>query len=158
MDQKRILWGLGLAPLVVLFILYAPVPVFKLLIIAVGALCLREFMTIALPVHPSSSPWLGVILGLFLSVVLLFAQGGSHLWMGSLALILVVTFAYYLFISHDLPLVLPQIALTVFGCVYVACLFSYTGLLPGLEKGSFLIFFTAGTTFMADTGAYFAGH
>src|SRR4029453_9533668 len=158
MDRKRILWGLGLAPLVVLFILYAPVPLFKLIIIAVAALCLREFMTIALPAHPSSSPWLGVGLGIFFSGVLLFAEEGSQLWMGSLALILFITFAYYLFIPHELTLVLSQIALTVFGCVYVACLFSYTGLILGLEKGSFWFFFTGGTTFMADTGAYFAGH
>src|SRR5262245_18277800 len=129
MDRKRILWGLGLAPLVVLFILYAPVPVFKLVIVAVSALCLREFMTLALPVPPSSSPWLGVGLGLSLSGVLLFARDGSELWMGSLALILVVTFAYYLFSVHELSLVLSQIALTVFCCVYVACLFSYTGLI-----------------------------
>src|SRR4030095_6939571 len=90
--------------------------------------------------------------------VLLFAEEGSQLWMGSLALILFITFAYYLFIPHELTLVLSQIALTVFGCVYVACLFSYTGLIRGREKGSFWIFSPAGTPFMADRGAYFPGH
>jgi phosphatidate cytidylyltransferase len=157
-DRKRILWGIALALGVVLLVLYAPVTLYKLVIIAIGGLCLREFMMIALPRHPSSSPVLGVILGVFLSGVLLFAQGGSHLWIGSLTLILFVTFAYYLFCQHDLDLVLSQVALTVFGCIYVGCLFSFSGLLRTLDRGHFWVFLTAGTTFLADTGAYFIGH
>src|SRR4029453_10702993 len=137
MDRKRILWGLGLAPLVVLFILYAPVPLFKLIIIAVAALCLREFMTIALPAHPSSSPWLGVGLGIFLSGVLLFAEEGSQLWMGSLALILFITFAYYLFIPHELTLVLSQIPLPSLVCCLWASLFFYRGLIAAWKRAAF---------------------
>ncbi|MFO1518484.1 MAG: phosphatidate cytidylyltransferase [bacterium] len=158
MDSKRIVWGLLLAPLVVLFVLYAPLPFFKAVILLVGGICLKEFMTIALPKHPSSVPYLGVVLGMFFSGVLLFAERGSNLWIGSLALVLVVTFVYYLFCEHDLSIVLTQISLTVFGCVYVSCLFSYIGLLRGLERGTFWVFLTAGATFMADTSAFFAGH
>jgi len=158
MDKKRILWGVLLAILVVLFVLFAPLALFKLLIIAVVGLCLREFMNIALPKHPTSAPSLGVILGLFLSGVLLFAEGGSELWIGSLALIVIVTFVYYLFAEHDLSLVLSQIALTIFGIIYVGCLFSYSGLLRGLPHGVFWVFLLAGATFMADTSAYFVGH
>ncbi|MBL7684995.1 MAG: phosphatidate cytidylyltransferase [Deltaproteobacteria bacterium] len=75
-----------------------------------------------------------------------------------MALILVITFIYYLFCEHDLSIVLYQVSLTVFGCVYIACFFSYTGLIRHLEHGVFWIFLLAGATFMADTSAYLAGH
>ena len=147
-----------MAILVVGIIFFAPIPVFKLVIVAVVGLCLIEFMSIALPKHPTSAPHLGVFLGVFLSGVLLFAKGGSELWIGSLSLIVIVTFVFYLFSDHDLSIVLSQIALTVFGCIYVAGLFSYSGLLRGLNHGIFWVFLLAATTFNADTGAYFAGH
>ncbi len=157
-DTKKILWGILLAIAVILYVLYAPVFFFKLLIITVVAFSLKEFMALALPRHPSSSPRLGIFLGVFLSAVLLFARQGSELWMGSLALISIITFVYYLFADQDLHIVLSQIAITVFGCVYVSGLFSYVGLIRTLSHGTFWIFLVAGTTFMADSCAYFTGH
>jgi phosphatidate cytidylyltransferase len=158
LDKKRILWGITLAPFVVLFIIFAPIVLFKLLVLGIAALCLKEFMMIALPKHPSSAPHLGILLGVFFSGVMLFASRGSLLWIGSLTLILFVTFIYYLISADDLSIVLSQIALTIFGCVYVGGLFSYSGLIRELDRGTFWIFLVAGATFMADTGAYFMGH
>ncbi|MBL7684717.1 MAG: hypothetical protein JNK65_01615, partial [Deltaproteobacteria bacterium] len=62
-EKKRFISGFILAVLVVLFVLYAPISWFKLVMALVIAACLNEFMTIALPKHPSSSPKLGVVLG-----------------------------------------------------------------------------------------------
>lgn len=156
-DAKKIYWGIGLAVLVILFVFYAPLWAFKTLIAVVSGACLIEFMNIALPKHPSSAPRLGVVLGTLFSVMILFVRD-PELWTTGLAAILFITFAYYLFTQHELDLVLSQIAITIFGCVYVACLFSYAGLLRGLDQGVFWIFILAGCTFSADTGAYFVGH
>ncbi len=157
-DHKKILWGILMAVLTVLFVLYAPPFIFKLAMIPVVGICLKELMEMSLPKHPSSSPLLGVGLGCLLSVVILFSKTGYELWVACLALIIIVTFAYYLFCDHDLTLAFSQIAFTVFGCLYIGCLFSYTGLLRARENGDFWIFLVAGSTFMADTSAYFAGH
>lgn len=157
LEKKKIYWGLALAPVVVLFVFFAPLWMFKLLIVAVSSACLIEFMTIALPKHPSSSIRLGVILGTLFSIMILFVRDPG-LWTTGLAALLIITFSYYLFVDHDLHLVFSQIAITIFGCIYVACLFSYAGLLRGLEHGVFWIFLMAGATFMADTSAYFVGH
>jgi len=130
---------------------------FKILIAAVSSACLIEFMGIALPKHPSSAPRLGVVLGTLFSLMILFVRD-PELWVTGLSVILIITFAYYLFADHDLNLVLSQIAITIFGCVYVSCLFSYAGLLRALDHGVFWIFLMAGATFSADTSAYFVGH
>lgn len=156
-DAKKIYWGIGLAVLVILFVFFAPLWAFKTLIVLVSGACLMEFMNIALPKHPSSAPKLGVFLGVLFSVMILFVRD-PELWTTGLAAILFITFAYYLFTRHELTLVLSQISLTIFGCVYVACLFSYAGLLRGLDQGVFWIFILAGCTFSADTSAYFVGH
>ncbi len=157
LEKKKIYWGMGLAPLVVLFVFFAPLWMFKILITLVSAASLFEFMGIALPKHPSSAPRLGVALGTLFTIMILFVRD-PELWTTGLAALLIITFAYYLFINHELNLVLSQIAFTIFGCVYVACLFSYAGLVRGLEHGVFWIFILAGCTFMADTSAYFVGH
>ncbi len=157
-DKKRILWGLMLAPCVILFVFFAPVNIFKGLILLVSAVCLNEFMNLALPKHPSSSPKLGILLGTFFSGIVLFADKTTLFWGASLALILMITFCYYLFCRHDLSVVLLQISLTVFGAIYVGCLISYVGLLRAVDHGVFWVFLTVGSTFMADTGAYFTGH
>ncbi len=141
-----------------LFVFYAPLALFKSFVIIIVALCLNEYMPIALPKHPSSSPKLGIILGTLLSAVILFAKGGSDLWIASLTLLVVTTFIFYLFSKHELNLVFSQIAITVLGCIYVASLFSYVGLMRALEHGVFWVFLVAGATFMSDTGAYFVGH
>lgn len=156
-DAKKIYWGIGLAVLVVLFVFFAPLWMFKILIVAVSGACLVEFMNIALPKHPTSAPRMGIALGTLFSIMILFVRDPG-LWTTGLAAILFVTFAYYLFAQHDLTLVLSQISITIFGCVYVACLFSYAGLLRGLDHGVFWIFVLAGCTFSADTSAYFVGH
>ncbi len=158
-DNKKIAWGLGLALFVVLFVIYVPLIFYKILILAVGSICLREFMMLVLPRHPSSCPYLGVGLGTIFLGILLFATSDPHFWLGGLCLILFVTFSYYLFREHQLDIVLSQISLTVFGCLYISCLFSYSGLLGGLSPhGHFWVFLMAGSTFMADTAAYFVGH
>lgn len=158
LDKKRILWGLLLAPCVVVFVLFAPVKIFKFFVLLVSAVCLNEFMRLALPKHPSSSPKLGIFLGTFFSGIVLFADQTTLFWAAGLTLILIITFSYYLFCRHDLSIVLSQISLTLFGVVYVGCLFSYIGLLRSAEQGIFWVFLTVGATFMADSGAYFTGH
>lgn len=156
-DLKKIYWGIGLAILVILFVFFAPLWMFKILIASVSAACLIEFMNIALPKHPSSAPRLGVVLGTLFSIMILFVRD-PELWMTGMTVILMITFGYYLFVKHELSLVLSQIAITIFGCVYVGYFFSYTGLVRGLDHGVFWIFLLAGATFMADTSAYFVGH
>lgn len=157
MDQKKIYWGAGLAVAVTLFVFFAPLWMFKTLIVLVSGACLAEFMLIALPKDPTSAPRLGVVLGTLFSVMILFIND-TQLWIGGMTLLLMTTFSYYLFSKHSLDLVLSQIAITIFGCVYVGCFFSYAGLLRGLDQGVFWIFLLAGATFMADTSAYFVGH
>src|SRR3990167_6385991 len=102
LDKKRIIWGLVLAPCIVLFILFASVSIFKVFILLVSAVCLSEFMRLVLPKHPSSSPLLGVLLGTLFSGVVLFSDTTTGFWAASLTLILMITFAYYLFCRHDL--------------------------------------------------------
>lgn len=142
----------------VLFVYFAPTVLFKAVVVVLVALALNEFMRIALPIHESSSPILGITLGTVLSAVILYAPGGSDWWIAGLTLVVMVTFVYYLFSPHESNLVLSQIAITVLGCIYIASLFSYVGLMRTLEHGPFWVFLVAGATFMSDTGAYFVGH
>jgi len=158
LEKSRIISGILLALFCIFFIIYAPLWLFKAFILGVAGLCLKEFMGLALPKLPSSAPLLGILSGLFFSGVMLFADKGSELWMGSLALILVVIFGYYLVVHEDLNQVLSQISITLLGCIYIGCFFSYAGLLRGLNHGVFWVFFVAGATFFADTSAYFVGH
>lgn len=142
---------------------------FVLLIVAAQAITLGEFFQITLG---QESRWLrlaGVGWGLFLGVAPLairhfsspattgFPHGFQGGWLVVLALIGI--FVMYLFARgrDDLEAIPAQVALTFLGACYIGLFGLHLSLMRQLPQGSGWIFLTLTTTWLTDTGGYFAG-
>lgn len=152
----RILTGILLAIGVSVGILYLPPVALKLVISGLAAICIFEFARMALPKHPTSSPGLVIFLGTALAVAMMLGHGEPSTLIIAVPAVLMTTFVFYLFRQHSLDLVLAQISRTVLGVFYCGFLFSFLGLLR--DVGTPWLLVVLGTTFGADTGAFFSGH
>jgi CDP-diglyceride synthetase len=152
----RILTGILLAVGVSVGIVFLSPNALKAVIAGLAAICLFEFARMALPKHPSSSPALLIVSGIALALAVMFGYGKPAVLLLALPLIVMSTFVFYLFRQHSLELVFTQISRSVFGAVYGGLMFSFLGLLRDVGIG--WLFVVLGTTFAADTGAFFAGH
>lgn len=152
----RIVTGILLAIGVSVGIIYLPPAGLKVAIAGLAAICLFEFARLALPKHPTSSPLWLILNGTLLALVFMFGYHHPTTLMVAIPTVLMLNFLFYLFRAHSLDLVFTQISRSVFGIFYAGLMFSYLGLLR--DQGIAWLFVVLGTTFGADTGAYFAGH
>lgn len=157
-SKVRVLSGLVMAFIVLAMIWWAPVWLFKIAVLLILSLASFEFYRMALPAHPSSSKNLGILLSVFFSAGILFLEKNSDLLLLLMVFVVLITFIYHLRPRSDLSRAYLQISITLWGIFYVALLFSFTGLLRELQWGSRWVLLVLGGTFLADTGAYFAGH
>src|SRR5204863_1393037 len=98
-----------------------------------------------------------IFLGTALCLAVMFSPQNYNLLLITLPLVLIATFAFYLFRHQSLDLVLSQVASTFLAAVYAGLLLAFLGLLRDLPQGSAWLLLVLSTTFGADTGAYFSG-
>lgn len=132
-----------------LFVGSAP---FALVVAAISALALREFYALfrAHRYHPNEV--LGLIAGaLFPLSALVFGKTGL---VGISFLLVLATLLWYVAFSKTR---LADMAITVFGAVYVGFLLSFLVLIRGLDHGPSLVLLVLAATWINDTVAYFVG-
>jgi len=142
-------------PLLILFIHYASPSLFLLLVCAVAALGLAEFYSMALPESRRPERALAVAAGTAL-VPLLGLQQAVFL-QGALTLAVLLFAVVFLLRFRELPTVAQQLALLLFGFLYVSLLLGHLGLLRGLPHGREWVFLVLLQVMASDTAAYFTG-
>jgi len=159
--MKRVLTALVLVPVLIAIIGYAPPPCFLLLVAGANILALEEFFSLA----TQSGLEVFRVSGHGSSLLLLASFYGSAANPWTALLVLVTSclwfFALGLRRGNRLPTVLPGVAATMLGLLYVSLTLgllvvvqtSPTSLGPGKQW----IFFLLLVVWFGDTGAYYVG-
>lgn len=153
--KQRILTGVVILPLLVLFIAYASTFWFAGLVGVATLLALLEFYDIALPGDRRLEVVSAALAGTVLIPVLI--RSGSWGLPCALAFFLLFFATLFLFRFRDLTTVVGQLTLVIFGFLYIPLLLGHLALLRGLPFGRSWVFFVLLVAMCGDTAAYFTG-
>jgi phosphatidate cytidylyltransferase len=153
-DPRRIYTILVLAPLVYGVIRYLPPLAFSSIVVLAGGLALFEFYRMCFG-DRSHSLLIGIGLTGFAALIL-----GTHrpdIVVPALLVTLIGIISVPLFSRTPLEQSLKNVALTVFGVLYLGLTLSTLSMTRLLPQGEWLIFFLLLVTWASDTGAYYIG-
>ncbi len=153
--KQRILTGVVLLPLLILFIVYAGAPLFQGFVCVVSLLALLEFYAMALPQGGLPARILGALAGTALIPALL--SGQTLLFQGVLVAAVLLLGIAFLFSFREIASVAPRVALAGFGWLYVPLLLGHLALLRDLPDGRQWVFLVLLVVMASDTAAYFSG-
>jgi len=124
-------------------------------VVVVSVLALREYLRMALPSGRGAEQFLALVAGAVLTVTLSLAsvQAGSAL----LVVLFLLFGTLFLFRFKSLDTVVHQLALLVFGLMYIPLLLGHLSLLHAQEHGKGWIFFVMFLVMASDSLAYFSG-
>ncbi len=155
MHAKRWISGLVMAPVLILFTLYAPLWLFVLFILAVSFIGLREFYALTLPGSSPLEKWTGILLSL-LPTLALYASDLRCFFAGTLLL----TFFLYirtLGLNDPFPVRVDRASKQILGFLYISFLLSHFILMRKLPSGQLWILFTLVSVYFGDTLAFYTG-
>jgi len=141
--------------LLILFIYYASVPLFVLLVCVTTLLALREFYAMALPTGRLPEQTLALAAGA--GLVPLFGAGRPDLLLGALVLLVLAFAVIFLLRFRDLTTVVQQLALLFLGFLYLPLLLGHLAMLRALPLGREWVFLVLLLVMASDTAAYFTG-
>lgn len=153
--KQRILTGLVLLPALILYIYFANVFFYRLLVLVVAGMALVEFFRMVLPVERYQERIYGAISGVLFVWVL--ATGNFTFALAGLSLLLVFWASWFLFNYADLGSVIHHLALVFLGHIYVAMPLGLLAALGDLPWGRQWVFLILLLVMASDTAAYFVG-
>jgi phosphatidate cytidylyltransferase len=154
--KQRIVTALIALPILVLCVLYSSYGFFAGLLFLVNALALYEFYRMGLPENRRLEGSLSVAAGVICCVGLSYATSTTALLM-SFVLPSIFLTLLYLFRFQDLQSVGRDLAISMFGLLYIPLLLSHAVLLRALPQGRAWIFLVLFVVMASDTMAYFVG-
>ena len=153
--RQRILTGLILLPLLVLFIYFAGPVWFALLVTVVAVPALQELFTMSLPGERALERTLGVICGAGLVPLISLAP---HPWaLGGISLLFIFLAVVFLLRFRDLASVINHFNLLLLGFLYIPLLLAHLAMLRGLPDGRGWVFLVMLVVMAGDSCAYFCG-
>lgn len=147
-----------MATFVIFGIVYLPIFALKIVLVLLAGIVCWECARMIFPNQPTSVTWFPIFIGTAFSALILFGPRDFSLVSFWLPVFIIVILGFYLFFHISLELAVPHISGTLLVTFYIGLLFSFLGLLRELPMGWAWLLLVAGTTFAADTGAFFAGH
>jgi phosphatidate cytidylyltransferase len=141
-------------PALWLIVRYVPAWFFSGFIVAVAAVGLLEYFTMALPERPLEQ-LAGIVWGI--GVAGGVASGRPALWGAALAATVVGGLVIALVADGDLTGAVQRLGLTVLGVVYVGFFTAHAIVLHGRGSGWRWVLFTIFVAMGSDSGGYFAG-
>lgn len=138
----------------ILFIAYASVTLFNLMVCGVTLLAMFEYHAMSLPAGRAPERRLAAGAGAALVAVLAWYPG---LFQPALVLCVIVFGILLLLRFHDLASVVQHLSLLLFGLLYLPLLLGHLSLLHGLESGKAWVFLVLLIAMAGDTAAYFVG-
>lgn len=152
---KRILTAAVLVGIVVAILMWAPIWLFKILILLMVTGALYEFYRMVLP-RDYFNIMAGILFGLTFSTILIFAGYRDWFIPVFLGAFFVLILAYMLY-STTVEEVVSRLGLVLFGTVYLSFTLPAFVWLRTSDHGKALIVFTIAIVAVSDTFAYGAG-
>ncbi len=155
MHLKRWISGLVMAPILILFTLYAPPWLFTLFILALIFIGLQEFYALALPGIPVRDKTAGILLSLLPPLAVYSPEARCF----HAALIVLVFFLFIRALSSPDPFGsrVDRAGKQLLGFLYIALFLAHFILLRKFPSGQLWILFTLVAVFFGDTTAFYIG-
>lgn len=157
-DLARWITGIAMGIGVILFMLYTPKVWMQGLVVVLSVLGLREYFHLT---QDSSPAWLkiaGMLLGGAACALFIFWADSADRAAGVVALMILASFLLHLGGKSDVKARISNLVFFFFGLVYLSLLPAYWAWVRELTPWKFWVFLLLAGTFLADTGAYVAGH
>jgi phosphatidate cytidylyltransferase len=157
--KSRIVNSILMLSLAGLVTFYFPNWVFSLLAASLIGVALFEFFNMAERKGIVVYKYIGIAIGMLVPVIIYFQLGSEgYFALEPSFIVIACLFIFVLqFIRRDSSQALTSIAVTMFGLLYIAWLFSFFIKIKFLPKGSLLVAFLILVTKSGDIGAYAIG-
>lgn len=145
--------------LVALIIFFFPNWAFTLLASIMIGVALKEFFSLAEKKNIIVYRYFGISVGMLVPIIVYFQKGlEGYFTIEPFFIVIACLFIFVLqFIRRDSSQALASIAVTLFGLLYIAWLFSFFVKLKFMPQGALLVSFVILVTKMGDIGAYLVG-
>lgn len=156
---KRIITSTLIIALVALIIFFFPNWVFTLLASIMIGVSLKEFFNLAEKKNIVVYKYFGISIGMLVPIIIYFQKGiEGYFALEPFFIVIACLFIFVLqFIRRDSSQSVASIAVTLFGLLYIAWLFSFFVKLKFMPQGALLVAFIILVTKMGDVGAYLIG-
>jgi phosphatidate cytidylyltransferase len=155
MHLKRWISGLILAPILILFILFAPPWLFLLFILILIFIGMGEYYALLLPGISPKERRAGILLGLIPPLALYSRD--PRCFLSGLAFLLLLLLIWALFQPEEFPLRVEKASKHILGFLYISFLLAHFILMMKLDKGRLLILFNLVSVYFGDTTAFYVG-
>lgn len=143
-------------PLLIVFLVYAGPGLFAGLICVLSAIGLFELYAMGLPAERRPEMFLASAIGVLFAAGLLYCPHPAA-GQGGITVVLLLLSVLFLCRFRTMETVARDLAIAVFGVLYVPLLLSHAGLLRQLEHGREWIFLVLTMVMASDSLAYFVG-
>ncbi len=155
MHLKRWISGLVLAPILILFTLYAPTWLFTLFILVLIFIGLQEFYALAAPEIPSREKTAGILLSLL--PPLAFYSPEARCFHAAVIVLTLFLFIQALRSPDSFDRRVDRAGKQLLGFLYIALFLAQFILMRKLPSGPIWILFTLVAVFSGDTAAFYVG-
>ena len=156
---RRTVTSILIITLVALVIFFFPNWVFTLLASIMIGVSLKEFFSLAEKKNIIVYKYFGISVGMLVPIIVFYQKGlEGYFTLEPFFIVIACLFIFVLqFIRRDSSQALASIAVTLFGLLYIAWLFSFFVKLKFMPGGALLVSFVVLVTKMGDIGAYLVG-
>lgn len=154
--KQRIITAVIALPILILCVFYASQGLFSGILFVIGALALREFYRMALPAERRLESSLSIVAGILCCLGIVYAASRSALLLSLVLPFLLLTLVY-LFRFKDMQKVSRDLAVSLFGILYIPVLLAHAVLLRALPDGRNWVFLVLFVVMASDSMAYLFG-
>lgn len=153
--RQKIWTGALIVPPIVLLITLGPPFVLPVMVLLATFFGLREFYKLALPRSKEIERFVGIGLGLALSIIIPY--GDPRIVFLFLVLLLLILSILFMGTSENLSSTISNIGITLFGIFYIGFLLTYISQIRNLPNGKRWALFLILTVWAGDISAYLSG-
>lgn len=153
--KKKVWTGIFIVPPIIVLIIVGPPAILPLMVLLAIFFGLREFYHLALPHSKPVERFLGIGLGLILSLLIAFGSAG---WVSPFFVILLLCLSVlFMVTSQNLLPTVSNLGITLFGILYIGFLLSHISLIRYMANGKAWALFLIATVWAGDISAFFGG-
>jgi len=155
-NAKKKMWtGIITVPPVIFLIGWGPPVALTLMVLLATLFGLHEFYNLTLPQSKWIERWVGMLLGLILSMII--THGDTKIVFPFFVFLLLLLSILFMGTSQNLSSVISNIGIVFFGIFYIGFLLSYVSLIRNMIDGRQWVLFLIATVWAGDISAFLSG-
>lgn len=154
-EKKKVWAGIFIIPPVIFLIAIGPPAILTFMVLLATFLGLREFYNLTFPQSKRIEQFIGMGLGLILSIIV--SHGDVEAFSPFLVLLLLLLSILFMATSQNLSSTISNIGVTLFGIFYIGFLLSHVSLIRNMADGREWALFLIATVWAGDISAFFSG-